>query len=96
MKVKGISWVGLLTDDYDGTKDFWGKILGLSQEWTNADKGNTFFPFPSGQEIEVYSAANHLRRDLNLSQRLRPPMTGVSHGCISLGLMDTCIRFMST
>ena len=63
MKVKGISWVGVLTDDYDSTKDFWGKILGLNQEWTNTDKGITFFRFPSGQEVEVYSSTSRLRKE---------------------------------
>jgi catechol 2,3-dioxygenase-like lactoylglutathione lyase family enzyme len=63
MKVKGISWIGVLTDDYGGTRDFWGKILGLDQEWTNDEKGNTFFRFPSGQEVEVYSSTNRTRKE---------------------------------
>jgi catechol 2,3-dioxygenase-like lactoylglutathione lyase family enzyme len=62
MKVKGISWVGVVTDDYDKTQEFWGQVLGLSQEWLNHEKGITFFRFPSGQEVEVYSPANRLRK----------------------------------
>ncbi|MGZ9222275.1 MAG: VOC family protein [Anaerolineales bacterium] len=63
MKVKGISWVGALTDDYDKTRDFWGKILGLNQESTNNEKGNTFFRFPDGWEVEVYSSTNCARKE---------------------------------
>jgi catechol 2,3-dioxygenase-like lactoylglutathione lyase family enzyme len=62
MKVKGISWIGVLTDDYDKTREFWGKILGLPREWSNDNKDITFFRFPSGQEVEVYSPANRLRK----------------------------------
>ena len=63
MKIKGISWIGVLTDDYDGTKDFWGKVLGLNQEWTDNDKNITFYRFPSGQEVEVYSSTNRPRKE---------------------------------
>ena len=63
MKVKGISWVGVLTDDYEGTKDFCGKILGLNREWSDDEKGVTFFQFPSGQEVEVYSSTNRPRKE---------------------------------
>jgi catechol 2,3-dioxygenase-like lactoylglutathione lyase family enzyme len=63
MKVKGISWIGVLTDDYDKSRNFWGNVLGLDQEWMNSEKGNSFFRFPNGQEVEVYSAANRLRKE---------------------------------
>lgn len=63
MKVTGISWIGILTDDHDKTKDFWGKTLSLSQESINNDKGIAFFRFPRGQEVEVYSSANRLRKE---------------------------------
>jgi hypothetical protein len=63
MKVKGIGWVGVVTDDYSGTREFWGDVLGVPEEWTNEEKGNTFFRFPSGQEVEVYSASNRLRKE---------------------------------
>lgn len=62
MKVTGISWVGVLTDDYDGTRRFWGELLGLKREWVNDAKGVTFFRFPNGQEVEVYSAMNRFRK----------------------------------
>lgn len=63
MKVKGISWVGVVTDDYHRTKGFWGKVLGLNQEWSDSEKGVTFFRFPSGQEVEVYSPTNRSRKE---------------------------------
>jgi len=73
MKIKGISWIGVLTDDYDGTKDFWGKVLGLNQEWTDNDKNITFYRFPSGQEVEVYSSTNRPRKEkIQALQRTRP------------------------
>jgi hypothetical protein len=37
--------------------------MGLTQEWTNPDRGITFFRFPSGQEVEIYSPANRLRKE---------------------------------
>ena len=63
MNVQGISWIGVLTDDYDSTRDFWVKILGRNQEWTNTGKGITFFRFPGGPEVEVYSSENRLRKE---------------------------------
>jgi catechol 2,3-dioxygenase-like lactoylglutathione lyase family enzyme len=63
MNVKGISWVGVLTDNYEKTQGFWGTVLGLPQEWTNQDKGVTFFRFPTGQEVEVYAPSNRRRKE---------------------------------
>jgi catechol 2,3-dioxygenase-like lactoylglutathione lyase family enzyme len=75
MKVTGISWVGILTDDHVKTNDFWAKTLGLNQEWINYHKGIAFFLFPSGQEVEVYSSANRLRKEKY--KYVKGPMLGI-------------------
>jgi catechol 2,3-dioxygenase-like lactoylglutathione lyase family enzyme len=75
VKAKGISWVGVLTDDEDRTRHFWGSVLGLGREWSNDEKGIAFFRFPGGQEVEVYSAANRARKEKY--NHFRGPVLGI-------------------
>jgi hypothetical protein len=51
MKVTGIRWIGVLTDDHVKKNDFLAKTLGLNQEGINNDKGIAFFRFPVDRKL---------------------------------------------
>jgi catechol 2,3-dioxygenase-like lactoylglutathione lyase family enzyme len=61
MRVTGIGWVGVLTDDYEETLHFFSEILGLSLEYRNEDKVHAHFRLPSGQLLEVFGPSNRQR-----------------------------------
>ncbi len=63
MRVKGLGWAGVLTEDYEKTLHFFSEILGLSLEYRNEDKVLAHFWLPSGQLLEVFGPSNRQRKE---------------------------------
>ncbi len=50
MRVTGIGWVGVLTEDYEENLKFFSKVLGLSLEYQDEVKVLAHFRLPVGLE----------------------------------------------
>lgn len=53
MKVKGYSWVGVGTDDFDATLSFFSKVMGLSPVAVE-ERGVAILKVSDGQVLEVF------------------------------------------
>ena len=56
IRVKGLSWVGVGTDDYERTLHFFTQVLGLTVE--DADNGQAILRVADGQIVEVRPAGD--------------------------------------
>ena len=58
MQVRRLSWLGTRTEHFDETKDFFGRVLGLSV--VAEEPGLTMFRLPGGEHdfVEVFDVAN--------------------------------------
>ena len=54
MRVLGYTWVGIATEDFEGTLHFFTEKLGLPLEWREDDTHFAGFRLPSGQLFEVF------------------------------------------
>ncbi len=54
MDILGYSWVGVRTEDFEGTLHFLAQILGLTLTWRAAEDDIAHFRLPSGQLFEVF------------------------------------------
>lgn len=53
MKVKGYSWVGVGTDDFDSTLAFFTRVIGLSPAAVD-DRGVAILSVSDGQVLEIF------------------------------------------
>ena len=56
MKVKGLSWVGVGTDDYDRTLRFFTEVLGLEVA-ASGDRQAILHVGEDGQQLEIFGRA---------------------------------------
>lgn len=63
MRVTSINWIGVLTEDFEETIQFFTEVLGLSLEYQDEDKVITHFRLPSGQLFEIYGPSNRQRKE---------------------------------
>ena len=54
MRIRGYSWVGFVTGDFEGTLRFFTETLGLPLERREDDAGFAHLRLPSGQLFEVF------------------------------------------
>jgi catechol 2,3-dioxygenase-like lactoylglutathione lyase family enzyme len=52
VKVKGFSWVGIATEDFEGSLRFYRDVLGL-ELWVQGD-GQAILKAESGQQLEIF------------------------------------------
>jgi catechol 2,3-dioxygenase-like lactoylglutathione lyase family enzyme len=52
IKVKGFSWVGVGTDDYEGSLHFFTQVLGLTV--TDSGEGQALLSVAPGQQLEIF------------------------------------------
>jgi catechol 2,3-dioxygenase-like lactoylglutathione lyase family enzyme len=60
MKVKGFSWVGVSTDDFDRSLVFFRDVLGLDV-WVQGD-GQAILKAESGQQLEIFGKDEREKR----------------------------------
>jgi len=58
MKIKGIVWLGIRTDQFEQMTDFCREVLGLSQ--TSLEPGFAIFDMPNGDRFEVFGPQQSL------------------------------------
>lgn len=58
MKIKGIVWLGIRTDQFEQMTDFCRDVLGLSQ--TLLEPGFAIFDMPNGDRFEVFGPQQSL------------------------------------
>ena len=63
MRVTEISWVGVLTEDFEDTLHFFSEVLGLSLGYRDEAKAIVHFRLPSRQLLEVYGPSNRQRKE---------------------------------
>lgn len=63
MRVKEISWAGVLTEGFEESVHFFSEVLGLSLEHRDEAKAIVHLRFPSGQLLEVYGPSNRQRKE---------------------------------
>lgn len=63
MRVTGIGWLGVLTENYEEALHFFSEILGLSLEHRDEAKVLAHFWLPSGQLLEVFGPSNRQRKE---------------------------------
>ena len=61
MRVDGYSWVGLLTDEFEETVEFYTEVLGFELVSLDDAKYVANFRLPSGQQYDVYGPRNRIR-----------------------------------
>lgn len=52
MKAKGLVWMGVPTDDFEGTVDFFRDVMGLEEEMREEDFA--VLRLPGGETVEVF------------------------------------------
>ena len=63
MKVKGISWIGVGTDDFDGTLAFFTQVLGLDA--TVVERPVAMLRTECGQTVEIFGEGSTRGKVLN-------------------------------
>jgi catechol 2,3-dioxygenase-like lactoylglutathione lyase family enzyme len=63
MRVTGISWAGVLTEDFEATLHFFSEFLGLSLDYRDEARVLAHFRLPSGDLLEVYGPSNRQRKE---------------------------------
>lgn len=58
MVIRGYSWAGVPTDDFDHATHFFDEVLGLSVLMHDKRRKITIFQLPSGQLFEVFGPGN--------------------------------------
>ena len=61
MGVDGFSWIGLLTEEFDETVEFYTEVLGFELVSLDVAKYVAKFRLPSGQLYDVYGPRNRIR-----------------------------------
>ena len=56
--IRGYSWAGTPTDDFDSATHFFGEVLGLPVLMHDKGRRITVFQLPSGQLFEVFGPGN--------------------------------------
>ncbi len=54
MRILGYSWVGIVTEDFEGTIRFFTEKLGFPLTYRADNRELTYFRLPSGQLFEVF------------------------------------------
>jgi len=63
MRVAGISWAGVLTQDFKATLRFFSEILGLALDYRDEARVLAHFRLPSGHLLEIYGPSNRQRKE---------------------------------
>jgi len=63
MRVTGIGWTGILTEDFESTLRFFSDVMGLSIAHRDHVKELVHFRFRSGQLLEVFGPSNRGRKE---------------------------------
>ena len=90
MRVTGIGWAGVLTEDFESTLRFFSDVLGLSVAHHDAAKELVHFRFRSGQLLEVYGPSNRHRKEKY--QLFRGPALGFEVDNVELARQEMLAR----
>ena len=63
MRVAGISWAAVLTQDFEATLRFFSEILGLALDYRDVARVLAHFRLPSGRLLEIYGPSNRQRKE---------------------------------
>ena len=63
MQVTGLGWMGVITEDFSATLEFFAQILGLSLSHRDESKELAHFRLQSGQLLEIFGPSNRQRKE---------------------------------
>jgi catechol 2,3-dioxygenase-like lactoylglutathione lyase family enzyme len=65
MNIRGYSWAGAPTSDFDRTCRFFSEVLGLEVLLIDAERMIGIFKLPTGQLFEVFGPGNRYQKLMN-------------------------------
>jgi catechol 2,3-dioxygenase-like lactoylglutathione lyase family enzyme len=81
MKVKGFSWVGVATDDFDRSIRFFRDLLGL-EVWVQGEE-QAILKTPTGQQLEIFGTGEQ-EKELTASPVIAFEVDDIEAACQEL------------
>lgn len=81
MKVKGFSWVGVATDDFDRSIRFFRDLLGL-EVWVQGEE-QAILKTPTGQQLEIFGTGER-EKELTASPVIAFEVDDIEAACQEL------------